>query len=212
MKADRHNMAKLLYPLFPIALSMLATGCVANAQNSDLGLLLGVMTSPNQVSAGSGVRVSTSDGGAGQLNYAYQVKGWKAGDLYVEIPFIVAGRDHNVVAGKNATSSSTGIGGVLPGVRFKLPVGGRLSLYAAGGAGFGFYGDEVVSAGSGSSTVTDRFNLTAALDFGGGLDLRLTRLLSLRGEVRDLVLSSKSLSNSGGHNNAVLGFGFAFHF
>ncbi len=212
MKADRHHMAKLLYPLFPLALSMIATGCVANAQNSDLGLLLGVMTSPNQVSAGSGTRISMSTGFAGQLNYACQVKGWKAGDLYLEVPSIMAVRGNNLVAGSGVSLSAKGVGGVLPGVRFKLPVGGRLSLYAAGGAGFGFYGEDVLSTGSGSSAITDRTTVTAAFDFGGGLDLRLTRLLSLRGEVRDLVLSTTGLSNSGGHNNPVLGFGFAFHF
>jgi len=205
-------MQRFIQPLFPIALLMLAAGSVASAQNSDLGLLLGVMASPNQVAGGSKSYVSTSDGFAGQIDYAYQVKGWRTGDLYVEIPFIAAVRDNEFAGSGGALMSTKGVGAVVPGVRFKLPLSGRASLYAAGGAGFGIYGDNVLSAGAGSAGITNSTTVTAAFDFGGGLDLRLTRLLSLRGEVRDLIISPSSLSNSGGRNNAVFAFGFAFHF
>jgi len=212
MKANRRPMAKLLYPLFPVALSMLAAGCVANAQNSDFGVLAGAMVSPLETTSVSRNSVSSGAGVAGQLNYSYQVKGWRAGDLYVEIPFIVAVRDDNLYTSSLSLMTTKGVGAVVPGLRFKLPLGGRLSLYAAGGAGLGIYGDDVLSSGPGSSRIATRITATAAFDFGGGLDLRLTRLLSLRTEVRDLVLSTTSLSNSGGRNNAVISFGFAFHF
>jgi len=61
------------------------------------------------------------------------------------------------------------------------------------------------------------FNITsaapptrAAAGFGGGLDFRLTRLLSLRGEVRDLT-SSPQVGFGGWHNLSTQ-FGFALHF
>jgi hypothetical protein len=43
------------------------------------------------------------------------------------------------------------------------------------------------------------------------MDLRLTRLLSLRAEIRDLVTSQGSL-NGAGHHNPIIAFGPAFHF
>ena len=70
----------------------------------------------------------------------------------------------------------------------------------------------MLSSSMESASITDRVTLTGAFDFGGGLDLRLTKLLSLRGEVRDLVLSHSGLSRPGGRNNAILAFGFALHF
>jgi hypothetical protein len=205
-------MAKLPNRLLPIALLMMAAGSAANAQNSDLGLLLGVIASPYDVIGGSRSYVSTSVGVAGQINYAYQVKGWRAGDLYLEIPFLVAVRNENWAGSGGASITTKGVGAVVPGVRFKLPLGGRASLYAAGGVGFGIYGENVVSGNPGGGSITNQTTATAAFDFGGGLDLRLTKLLSLRGEVRDLIVSPSSLSNSGGRNNPIFGFGFAFHF
>ncbi|HMD71372.1 MAG TPA: outer membrane beta-barrel protein [Bryobacteraceae bacterium] len=205
-------MAKIPHPLLPLTLLVLATGFAASAQNSDFGVLAGVMSSPHETVGGSRASITTSDGGAVEFNYAYQVKGWKAGDLYVEIPFILAGRDENWVGSGGASLNTTVVGAVLSGVRFKLPLGGRASLYAAAGAGFGAYGENALSSSPGSASNIEHTTVTAAFDFGGGLDLRLTRLLSLRGEVRDLILSRSGLSSPGGHNNPIFAFGFAFHF
>ena len=66
--------------------------------------------------------------------------------------------------------------------------------------------------GSGPGTNSTLGSVTAAFDFGGGLDIRLTRLLSLRGEGRDLFLSQGGLSSSGGRNHPIVSFGFALHF
>jgi opacity protein-like surface antigen len=207
-------MAKLTYPLILIALFPMVTGWVANAQNSDLGLLLGGIAPTNEVSTGgTGVRIQSSDGVAGQVNYAYQLKGWPACDLYMEIPFFLAARTNSVVQGRGSTSSGTdNIGAVVPGVRLKVRLAGRASVYAAAGAGIGWFGQQAVVTSPGNVLITDQTTATAAFDLGGGLDFRLTKLLSLRGEVRDVVTSTGSLSDSGRHNNPIYTFGFAFHF
>jgi len=191
---------------------MLAAGGVASAQNSDLGVLLGVMVSSGGTSGLPQIHGSWDVGGAGQMNYAYQVRGWQAGDLYVELPFILAERDANEVSRGGFTYKEKYVGGVLPGIRFKLPLSGRASLYAAGGAGIGICKTDVIYASRGSSGTDNRTTINAAFDFGVGLDLRLTRLLSLRGEVRDLIIAPNSLSPSGGRNNPIFSFGFALHF
>jgi hypothetical protein len=205
-------MAGLPHPVFQVTLLMLAAGCAASAQNSDFGLLAGVMSSPRETIGASPGSATNGDSGAGEFNYAYQVKGWRAGDLYVEIPFILAGRDEEWAGNGSSSMQTRVVGAVLPGVRFKLPLGGRASLYAAGGGGFGFYGENALSGSPGSASNTGHTTVTAAFDFGGGLDFRLTRLLSLRGEVRDLILSNSGLSSTGGHHNPIIVFGFAFHF
>jgi hypothetical protein len=47
------------------------------------------------------------------------------------------------------------------------------------------FGEDRSVAGAGFVRRATRRTVGAALDFGGGLDFRLTRLMSLRAEVRD---------------------------
>jgi opacity protein-like surface antigen len=204
-------MAKLPHTPVAIALLMMLTGCVARAQNSDLGLLLGFMGT-HQLSGPGAYQVGDISI-AGQINYAYQLKGWPDSGLYLEIPLLLAAR--NGISGSSNGYSSvgqSGVGGVVPGVRFKLRLGGRASLYGAAGAGIGWVGENGVFTTPGTSVVGNQVTATAAFDFGGGLDLRLTKLLSLRGEARDLVTTTRGQSGAGGHNNGIYTFGFAFHF
>ena len=57
-----------------------------------------------------------------------------------------------------------------------------------------------------------RWTVAGAIDFGGGLDFRLTRLMSLRAEARDFVVSGKHLGGQDGYNHPIFGFGVGFHF
>ena len=52
--------------------------------------------------------------------------------------------------------------------------------------------------------------LRAALDFGGGLDFRLTRLVSLRAEARDFV-TGRGLGGVEGRNHPIFSFGLGIH-
>jgi len=189
----------------------IVAGGAASGQNSDLGLLLGVIDPRYSVVTGPGASVSASAGGAGQVNYAYQIKGWQNADLYVEIPFFLAGRGNTFSGSGISSSSANDIGAVTPGLRFKLRLGGRVSFYAAGGGGIGWFGNNEVVSGRGFSTISGNTTVTAAFDFGGGIDFRLTRLLSLRPEIRDLITSQSGIY-AGSHNNPIYAFGLAFHF
>jgi hypothetical protein len=48
-------------------------------------------------------------------------------------------------------------------------------------------------------------------DFGGGVDMRLNRQISIRGEVRDYV-TGEGLGGISGRNHRVVSGGLAFHF
>jgi hypothetical protein len=64
--------------------------------------------------------------------------------------------------------------------------------------------------GKGVVSATSGWTSSFAVAFGGGLDFRVTRLISLRGEVRDFV-SRKGIGLTDGRNHPVFGFGMGFH-
>jgi len=99
-----------------------------------------------------------------------------------------------------------------PGVRFKLPIQSRLSLYGVAGGGIGSFGkDETdVNRRAGVFIGTSRTE-HGVFDVGGGMDFRLTKLLSLRGEARDFI-TGRNLGGESGRNHPVYEFGLAFHF
>jgi hypothetical protein len=191
-----------------ILLLTLAPGA-AIAQNSDLSLLFGpshgmVRNSPN-------AQVSEDIGFANQYAFAWQVLDAKAGGLYVEIPFHFAGyssantRDGVARGGTNSYLFT-------PGLRFRFSLRSRLSFYLAGGGGVGVFGVKYIYyAGPNSGTISENHTASGLVDFGGGIDYRLTRLLSLRGEGRDFV-SRRVLGPGSSRNLVVVGAGIGLHF
>ena len=83
------------------------TAAAASAQNSDVGLLLGISGPSSQVVTGTQVSVSGSVGASGQINYARQLKEYNAGRLYLELPLLIGARTSGTVAGVPRLSSST---------------------------------------------------------------------------------------------------------
>ena len=192
-----------------ISTLLLATGA-ARAQNSDFGLLIGATFPQGTVASSPSPYVRGEVGVSAQFNYAFQAI-QRAVDLYVELPLVINGRDAGLVTA-GTVSGSSGIDLFFtPGVRLKFSPESRVSLYGALGGGLGSFGAyESVTSSRGISLSSTR-TTTAALDFGGGLDFRLTRLLSLRVEGRDFVTRS-GLGGSAGMHHTMVQFGIAFHF
>jgi len=187
----------------------LAGVAAAQAQNSDLGLLAGFSGPRSQVSAGPVVYASGSVGASGQLNYAWQVL-QRAVDLYVELPLVFTGSVRGTVAGSFSSARTGADLFFTPGVRVKFAPQSRVSLYGAVGGGLGSFGITESRVGPDIS-VNNRRTTTGALDFGGGIDFRLTRLLSLRVEARDF-LTRAGLGEVTGRNHEMFQVGIAFHF
>ena len=185
------------------------TAAAASAQNSDVGLLLGISGPSSQVVTGTQVSVSGSVGASGQINYARQLKEYNAGRLYLELPLLIGARTSGTVAGYVMGSVQTGIY-FTPGVRFNINLDPRISLYVAGGAGLASFNENTAYVGKGVITRTNGWSTSLAGAFGGGLDFRLTRLISLRAEVRDFV-SRPGIGLTDGRNHPVFGFGMGFH-
>jgi hypothetical protein len=165
-----------------ILFAAMLAGCPALAQNSDFGLLYGFRP--------CGDCPSTTFASGSQFNYGHQVVAAQAGDLYVEIPLV---------------SATNPVGNVAylftPGVRFKLATQSRFSVYGALGVGVASFG----------GTATASRTTSGAVDFAGGTDFRITRLLSARVEARDFV-TRPGLGGTDGRNHAMYFLGIAFHF
>ena len=144
-----------------------------------------------------------------QINYARQLKEYNAGRLYLELPLLIGARTSGTVAGYVMGSVQTGIY-FTPGVRFNINLDPRISLYVAGGAGLASFNENTAYVGKGVITRTNGWSTSLAGAFGGGLDFRLTRLISLRAEVRDFV-SRPGIGLTDGRNHPVFGFGMGFH-
>ncbi|HKA00203.1 MAG TPA: outer membrane beta-barrel protein [Candidatus Solibacter sp.] len=188
-------------------LLLIAAAGMVYAQNSDLGLLISITTPSSQrISAG---RIEGTAGGGVQINYAAQLKENAAGRLYLELPVLIGARSSGTVSTVIRGSTVTGIY-FTPGLRYNVTLHPRTSLYVAGGAGVGSFNYDVGIVAPGVISSTSTWTSSFAVAFGGGLDFRLTRLISLRAEVRDFV-SRKGIGLTDGRNHPVFGFGMGFH-
>lgn len=184
------------------------------AQNSDLALLGGV----------SGIRGQTTVIGAShgtlgtvspsfQVNYAWQILQRKA-DLYIELPLVIPVRISGETVSGPGMKTSVGNSDpdifFTPGVRLKISPESRVSFYAAANFGVASFGATSFIL-PGPTFVSTSRKTSPAFGFGGGVDFRLTRLLSLRGDARDFV-TREGLGGVTGRNHGIFQVGIAFHF
>ncbi|HLK64984.1 MAG TPA: outer membrane beta-barrel protein [Bryobacteraceae bacterium] len=187
--------------------SILGAG-IAAAQNSDLGLLVGVnLRTSGTVAPG---RIEGTVSASGQINYAIQLREAKAGVLYLELPLLIADTQKGVVAGTISSSSSNTFF-LTPGVRWHYTIHPRVALYGSVGGGIAILESENSFIGGGIVSGSTGTTVTGAFGFGGGLDFRLTRLLSLRAEARNFVTRA-GLGGETGHNHTFITLGVGFHF
>jgi hypothetical protein len=183
--------------------------CTAAAQNSDLGLLLGVSVRPSASTITPG-RIESSVSASVQINYAIQLHEAHAGLLYLELPLMIADNHSSVIAA-SITSSSTDTIFFTPGVRWHYTVHPRVAVYGSVGGGVAVLSGSSSFIGNGIVRSSNGSTVTGAFGFGGGIDFRLTRLLSLRAEGRDFITRA-GLGGERGHNHAFFTVGVGFHF
>jgi hypothetical protein len=204
-------MRSMLTQLLLISTLAIGSAFAQAAQNSDLSFLAGPQTSTAQVVKGVNASVSASGGIGFQVNFAYTIHSYSFADLWIESPTVIVWNGAAYVSGSGTVSATDHNFSIwAPGVRFHVPVGSRFSFYGATGVGWGSFAYDEATVGPGVS-VTSRRTQHGVFDFGGGMDFRLTRLLSLRGEVRDYV-TGRGLGGVNGRNHPIYVFGVAFHF
>jgi len=181
--------------------------CPALAQTSDFGLLVGAHA-PASTSVRP-LRVATTLRASVTLAYGHRLAGFRAGDLLLEVPLAVSARASETVS----REVSAGVGATVfltPGVRLLLAPASPVRPYAVLGAGVGSFDGSEVSVMRDVEVRLHR-STSPAVGLGGGLDIRLARLLSLRGEIRDFV-SRAGLGGAPGRHHVVFGVGAGVHF
>ena len=87
------------------------------------------------------------------------------------------------------------------------PLQSRLSVFGTLGGGVWFFHRAGITRGN---VLTVAESIHGVLGIGGGMDVRLSRFISIRVDVRDYV-SGRDLSGVPGRNHWKPMFGFVFH-
>jgi opacity protein-like surface antigen len=204
-----------------LGLLTIAIVAPAMAQNSDVGVLFNAV----RTRFNFGTRVETQYRIGVQANYARQVLEGRGGRLYIEVPIssfrgpVGQGVIAAIGDGLSQISRPEGVIFVTPGVRYHFNLKPRLAVYAGVGGGIALRQQKffLASPRPDSSLAVDvisqhsDWKVSGAFDFGAGLDFRLTRLLSLRGEVRSFRTSSQP-GFGDGRQYPSAHVGLAFHF
>ena len=194
---------------------VLLLGAVATAQDdkkNELGLLLGIEFVPsNTLAAAPGGPVTFGKSEVFQVNFARRLFRGEKAALWLEFPAL-AGPSHTVRAANLATPVSVATFYLTPSFRVNFVPKGKLSPWVSFGGGYSLY--ETSETFVSGAPNTNRLTNTAALQFGGGLDVRTPyRVLvpvNLRFEVRDFYSFdaqdvNAALRNSGQHGVVVSG-------
>ena len=183
-------------------------GWAQRVQNSDIYFLAGPAVSGSMAIPGSNATVNKSTGVSVSTGYGYQVARASAASIWLDFaPTIAAGR---ITAASIPGSVNFDFTSYTAGLRFMIPLQSRTSVFGALGGGWGTFWYPVISGGPNPS-VSSNQTTHGVFQFGGGVDIRLTERISIRGEARDFV-SGSGLSGSTGPHHVVPLMGVALHF
>ena len=182
--------------------------CPSLAQANDISVMAGAYT-PSLRIGSQPSPISLSARASVQLGYAHQLRPMRNASLDLDVPLTITSHLNEASGLDMSVSSQTNVF-FTPGIRFRIVPQSRVSPFVVTGAGVGSFGKAEVYAGSGFGVSVGRA-ASPVLGFGGGVDFRLTRLLSLRGEVRDFV-SRAGMGGTEGRHHPVFVAGLGFHF
>ncbi len=188
----------------------LALGSPLVAQKHELGLTLGGFVPGSRSSPLGGLNLSSGPGF--QANYGYRLLEGSKAALYAE-GHLLANPLRDISSLNRSATRDVATLYVTPGVRLKFTPRSKLSPYLVAGGGYALY-EQSFQQIDGRSNAAPRFTHRGVFDFGGGLDVKVWRFVSLRSEIRDFYSGSPSFNTptSGGQHNVVAGGGFALRF
>ncbi|MBI4903417.1 MAG: aquaporin [Acidobacteria bacterium] len=211
-KLHHANAARCIFrcnygQLAAIAMLVVMMASTGRAQSRhELGLMLGSALPASRTLTASG-QVDFASGMTLLANYGVRLTGGKAAAIYFEVPFL-ATPQHSLTSSQRTITRDIATLYLTPGIRVKLAPGARVSPYVAAGGGYALFEQSRELLSGGTSSVA-RHKSSGAFDFGGGVDVRFWRFVSLRGEVRDYVsgnpLFGLPVSGSAQHNVVVAG-------
>ncbi|SRR6266404_4938102 len=189
-------------------ITILGSAATGAAQKQEVGLLLGgISTGDRKTSSPPGGSARISTGLTFYANYAVRLAEFKPVSIYFEVPFAATPSTAITSAIAAAPRNYASIF-ITPGLKFKFLPGSRLSPYAAVGGGYGRFAESDFRVDDQPNTGR-RGTSSGVFDYGGGIDVRIVRWLSLRGEVRDFFsdIPNFNVSVAGDRQHNVLSSG-----
>lgn len=158
-----------------------------NEKKNELGLLLGFESVPsNTLAAAPGGAVRFGKSEVFQVNYARRVIRGQTAALWLEVP-AAAGPSHTIRTADPATPVSVATFYLTPSFRVNFVPQRAVSPWLSAGGGYSLF--ETSESYANGAKNPNRLTNTAALQFGGGVDVRTPyKVLSpvnLRLELRD---------------------------
>lgn len=175
-------------------------------QNSDMYYLVGPSFAGTQAIGNGGVTLYSSVGYAWTWGFGHQFKRVGGASLWFDVPLTFINPSHQTATIPGSISLGSTM--VIPDLRLMLPLASRISVFACAGAGVGFFDYPVIE--SSNPLLTANSIDHGVFAFGGGVDFRLSRVFSLRLDVRDYV-TGRDLGGVPGRNHLLPVFGFVFH-
>lgn len=192
-----------------IALCLLAIPVIAqeHAPKHELAFQLGGFLPLSRTSSGGNIDLGS--GIAFESNYGRRLHEWRNVALYGEVHFLASPLREISSNVSRATRDVASLY-VAPGIRVKFAPLSAISPYVVVGGGPAWYEQSTLQL-NGAANAASRETVRGAINFGGGVDVRIWRRLALRGEVRDFFTGSPSYnvaSIGGGQHNLVAGAAF----
>jgi len=181
------------------------------APKHEIGLTLGGLLGAQR--NGGAARLDLGPGIALQANYGYRMLGTEYAALYGEVHFL-ANPLREVSSGDQTLTRDAATIFLTPGIRLKFFSNRSVAPYLAVGAGWAVY-EQSTTTLNGSPNPASRLVNHAALDYGGGVDVKFWRFVGLRGEIRDFYAGGPSYNTAaihGGQHNVVAGGGLVLKF
>jgi len=175
-------------------------------QGWDGFFLAGPCFTQTQTIGTSGVTLYGSTGFAWTWGSGIQFKRIAGASLWLDLPltFFVPSHETATVPG------SINLGSMMftPGARIMMPVSSRVSVFGMAGGGGGFFDYPAIQSTTPNLTTNSIDH--GVLDFGGGVDFRLSKWFSLRADLVDYVIG-RNLVGVPGRNHPLAMFGFVLH-
>ncbi len=205
--------------LFSIAVLMMLMNLVlvASAQEkSELTLIIGRTFISDQGVTGFSTPDTILHSGKGltfEVNYGRRLLGGDIAALTFEVPFAV-NFDENLHFSVNAVPRDYRSFFVTPSIRANVFPGAGLSPWVSVGGGFGYFSEnsslEFFGPNPGETGTS-----TGVFQIGGGIDMKVWRRFSVRGQVRDFFSGVPNLNVDTGksrQHNLFVGGGIVWHF
>jgi hypothetical protein len=198
-----------------VAVTILGTIAAAQQQNELTGIIGRTFISDQGVKGVStfDTTLHSGNGLTFEVNYGRRILGGGLTALTLEVPFVV-NFDEDVHFSVNLIPGDYSSYFVTPSIRANVFASSGISPWISLGGGFGHF-SESSNLEFGGRNPGKTGTTTGVFQIGGGLDVKIFRSLSVRGELRDFDSGVPQLNVNTGksrQHNLFVGGGVVWHF